>query len=66
MKSILKIILFSALFCSQTLMAANAEHVLWEKAPIRIQLPIGEERIVSFPAPISIVDSELEDKEGVL
>ena len=46
--------------------ATSTEHVLWEKVPISIQLPIGEERMIRFPAPISIVDSELDEDMGIM
>lgn len=46
--------------------AAKSEHVLWEKIPIRVELPIGEERMIHFPSPISIVDSELDEQIGIM
>src|SRR3989338_7636206 len=46
--------------------ALRSEHVVWEKAPIAILLPVGEERMIRFPAPISIVDSELDEDMGIM
>jgi len=46
--------------------AAPVEHVVWDKTPIRITLPLNQERLVRFPLAVSIVDSELDDNVGVM
>ncbi|STX81570.1 integrating conjugative element protein, PFL_4704 family [Legionella busanensis] len=46
--------------------ALQTEHMLWEKAPLAIGLPLNEERVIRFPSPISIVDSELDEDLNVL
>lgn len=32
----------------------NVEHIVWNKAPIKISLPVGKERRIDFPVPIEI------------
>lgn len=59
------ILLVSMLF-SYASFALDAEHVLWDKTPIRLSLPLNEERLVHFPQAISIIDSEAGDKIAVL
>lgn len=54
------------LLISVSAQALETEHVLWEKTPLSIQLPLKEERVIRFPAPISIIDSELDDDLNVL
>ncbi|EHL32597.1 TIGR03749 family integrating conjugative element protein [Legionella drancourtii] len=51
---------------SQHALALNAEHVLWDKTPIPLELPLNEERLVHFPQAISIIDNEAADKIAVL
>lgn len=51
---------------SQHALALNAEHVLWDKTPILLELPLNEERLVHFPQAISIIDNEAADKIAVL
>lgn len=46
--------------------ALDAEHVLWDKTPIPLELSLNEERLVHFPQAISIVDNEAGDKIAVL
>ena len=46
--------------------ALDAEHVLWEKTPIAIDLSLDEERLVHFPQAISIVDNEAGNHIAVL
>jgi len=54
------------LFCMQTAIATPIEHVVWDKTPIPITLPLNQERLIRFPLPISIVDSELDEHVGVM
>nr|WP_248614417.1 TIGR03749 family integrating conjugative element protein [Legionella fairfieldensis] len=51
---------------SSVLYGASTEHVLWDKSPIPIQLPLNEERMVRFPSAISIIDSELDKTVGMM
>lgn len=57
--------LMSTTCCIQTF-ALNAEHVLWDKTPIPMDLSLKEERLVHFPQAVSIVDNEAGDKIAVL
>jgi len=54
------------LFCMKATIAAPAEHVVWDKTPIRITLPLNQERLIRFPLAVSIVDSELDEQVGVM
>jgi integrating conjugative element protein (TIGR03749 family) len=44
----------------QLAMADNFEHVVWDKSPINIKLPIEKERMVVFQEPVKLVHNELE------
>lgn len=55
-----------ALTTNQHALALNAEHVLWDKIPIPLELPLNEERLIHFPQAISIIDNESADKIAVL
>ncbi|HAT4455359.1 TPA: TIGR03749 family integrating conjugative element protein [Legionella pneumophila] len=55
-----------ALANSMHALALNAEHVLWDKTPIPLELPLNEERLVHFPQAVSIIDNEAADKIAVL
>ena len=58
---------FGLLFLTMTQVFAGAvEHVVWDKTPIHITLPLNQERLVHFPLAISIVDSELDEQVGVM
>lgn len=46
--------------------AFDAEHVLWDKTPIHLTIPLNAERLIHFPQAISIVDNEAGDKVAVL
>ncbi|MBA2710124.1 MAG: TIGR03749 family integrating conjugative element protein [Tatlockia sp.] len=54
------------IFTTQWVNAKDAQHVVWDKTPIRIMLPLNQERLIRFPQAISIVDSELDAKTGVM
>ena len=41
----------------------NVEHVIWHKAPIEMTLPIGKERMISFPTQVRV---QLADSENAL
>lgn len=51
---------------STSLLAANTEHVVWDKTPIHLNLSLNQERLVRFPQAIQIVESEAGDKISVL
>ena len=44
---------------SQAGFALNAAHVVWDKSPIALNLPLNQERTVLFPRPVKIVSNEL-------
>lgn len=46
------------------LWAQEITHVVWDKTPIRLMLPLNKERMIRFPQAISIIDSELKDSEA--
>jgi integrating conjugative element protein (TIGR03749 family) len=49
--------------------ALKFEHVIWDRVPIAIELPIDGERIISFPSPVSVhnIDARLTpDKISIL
>lgn len=45
---------------NQSVMAENFEHVVWDKSPINIKLPLEKERMVVFEGPVTLVHNELE------
>ena len=47
-------------------LAAPVEHVVWDKTPIRITLPLHQERLIRFPLAVSVVDSGLDENTSVL
>ena len=51
---------------TQSTCSANIEHRLWDKTPLQITLNLNQERLIRFPLPISIVDSELNSKVSIL
>jgi integrating conjugative element protein (TIGR03749 family) len=64
--TIKKILCFSLVLCMKLSFAGSVEHVVWDKTPIRIKLPLNQERLIKFPMAISIVDSELDESAGIL
>jgi integrating conjugative element protein (TIGR03749 family) len=58
--------LFALMSLSVQTFAFDAEHVLWDKTPIPIDLSLSEERLIHFPQAISIVDNEAFDNIAVL
>lgn len=55
-----------SLLGSTEMFALDAEHVLWDKTPIHLSIPLNEERLVHFPRAISIVDNEAGNQIAVL
>ena len=54
------------LICTPLAMASAAEHLVWDRTPIRITLPLNQERLIRFPLAVRIVDSELDEKVAVM
>lgn len=44
----------------------KVRHVIWDKTPIHITLPLNQERMIRFPLAISIVDSQLPENMGIM
>jgi len=51
---------------SSQVFAFDAEHVLWDKTPVHLNIPLNAERLIHFPQAISIVDNEAGEKVAVL
>lgn len=66
MKKFKWLLALMSMTCSIQSFALDAEHVLWDKTPIPLELSLNEERLVHFPQAISIVDNEAGDKIAVL
>ena len=57
----MRVILSIALLAvCQMVQADNFEHVVWDKSPINIKLPIEKERMVVFQGPVKLIHNELE------
>lgn len=57
----MRIILSIALLVAcQMAQADNFEHVVWDKSPINIKLPLEKERMVVFQGPVKLIHNELE------
>lgn len=57
----IKSLVLLSIFGIQCAMAQTPIHILWEKSPIQVLLPLNQDRLIHFPKAISIVDSELSD-----
>jgi integrating conjugative element protein (TIGR03749 family) len=55
-----------ALLVSTLAMAKSSQHVVWDKTPIHITLPLNQERQIQFPLAITIVDSDLDEHLDVV
>ncbi|KTC66362.1 integrating conjugative element protein, PFL_4704 family (plasmid) [Legionella adelaidensis] len=62
----LKFALFSLCFVINVSYALEKEHLVWEKIPLTIQLPINQERLVQFPQAIKVMDQQLGSNVEVL
>jgi len=62
-KMLCSLLMFS---CMKIAAATPTEHMVWDKTPLRITLPLNQERLIRFPLAVSIVDSELEEQVGVM
>lgn len=54
------ILSIALLFACQMVLAENFEHVVWDKSPINIKLPLEKERMVVFQGPVKLIHNELE------
>lgn len=60
---IAKLVKILFLWLSAQFLWANSstfEHLVWDKTPIHLSLPIEQERMLIFPYPATILDNELE------
>ena len=46
--------------------ALQSEHMVWEKVPLNIELPVKQERLIQFPQPIKIIDQNLSPALDIL
>ena len=46
--------------------ALQSEHLLWEKLPLSIELPIKQERLIQFPQAIKIIQQQLSPNLSIL
>lgn len=57
----IKSLVLLSIFSIQCAIAQTPIHILWDKSPIQVLLPLNQDRLIHFPKAISIVDSELSD-----
>ena len=57
----IKSLVLLSIFSIQCAIAQTSIHLLWDKSPIQVLLPLNQDRLIHFPRAISIVDSELSD-----
>ncbi|HAT7753662.1 TPA: TIGR03749 family integrating conjugative element protein [Legionella pneumophila] len=64
---LIKISLFALGFAVMHLSyALQSEHLVWEKVPLTIELPINKERLVQFPQAIKVIDQQLSTSLDIL
>ncbi len=51
---------------SAPVFATNTEHVIWDKTPIHLTLPLNQDRLIRFPQAVQVIESEAGDKLSVL
>jgi integrating conjugative element protein (TIGR03749 family) len=51
-------VLVMLMFFSRAKADTEPSHLLWEKAPLQITLPIGKERWVSFPEAVEVINQD--------
>lgn len=56
----IKLLILLSILC-HGVFAQTAQHLVWDKSPIQISLPLNQDRLIHFSKAISIVDSELSD-----
>lgn len=66
-KPINKLFIATMMFCLvKAGFALQMEHRLWEKLPLKIELPLNQERLIEFPSDIKILDKKLTGKLEIL
>ncbi|AAU27078.1 TPA: TIGR03749 family integrating conjugative element protein [Legionella pneumophila] len=66
MKLIKHMLLIIGFMLTQVSYALQSEHLVWEKVPLTIELPINKERLVQFPQAIKIIDQQLSTNLDIL
>lgn len=56
----IKLLILLSILC-HGVVAQTAQHLVWDKSPVQISLPLNQDRLIRFPKAISIVDSELSE-----
>lgn len=51
---------------TQVSYALQSEHLVWEKVPLTVELPINKERLIQFPQAIKIIDQQLNNSLDIL
>jgi len=54
MKYIVTFLLLLAFSCNTYAVSNNIEHVVWDTTPIKFSIPVGQERQINFPVPVTI------------
>lgn len=62
----LKLVLISLCMVMNVSYALEKEHLVWEKIPLTISLPINQERLIQFPQPIKVIDQQLGSNLDIL
>ena len=62
----MKLVRWLLIIVSLPLFALDADHVLWKKTPIPLEIPLKKELVVHFPQAIRIVDNEASNKLSIL
>ena len=57
----IKLLVLCSIIGIHSALAQTPLHLVWDKSPIPITLPLNQDRVVHFPKAISIIDSELSD-----
>lgn len=57
----IKLLVLCSIIGIHSALAQAPVHLVWDKSPIPITLPLNQDRVVHFPKAISIIDSELSD-----
>lgn len=64
---LIKLVLFTlGLTLMHFSFALQSEHLVWEKVPLTIELPLNKERLVQFPQAIKIIDQQLSTNLDIL
>lgn len=64
---LIKLAIFALGFIAMHLChALQSEHLVWEKVPLTIELPLNQERLVQFPQAIKVIDQQLSTNLDIL